>query len=265
MSFKQLIRKTGFSLLEMTLVMIIITIIASAVIPQLINQYTTNAANKTALDISAIEEASRAYYIANNQQWPQPNDTYPTAIAVLQAGGYLPPTWNPINPFGYGSSGQSNFKYFVSSSGPLLTVSTNVPIAATSIIQNLLPTTSVSGSTITSSVSISSFSGSGFGSWQTLSFNTVYQAATDGYLVGSVDLWGGLSGVQYGQAYFYTSQTSPPSINPEAAIQIYLYQAPGQTNSAVIPFNFEVRKGDYYELALTGGNVTGQTLKFLPS
>ena len=60
-----------------------------------------------------------------------------------------------------------------------------------------------------------------------INFNTIYQATTDGYLVGSVYLRGGISGVQYGQAYFYTSQTSPPSSSPEAAIQIYLYQAPG--------------------------------------
>ena len=59
----------GFSLLEMTVVIIVATILATALIPQLIKGYSINAANKTALDISAIQEASRAYYVANNN-WP---------------------------------------------------------------------------------------------------------------------------------------------------------------------------------------------------
>ena len=69
--------KGGFTLLELTVVLIIVTILTSAVIPQFINAYTVKAANKTALDISAVEEACRAYYIANSQ--------WPANIAILQA------------------------------------------------------------------------------------------------------------------------------------------------------------------------------------
>jgi prepilin-type N-terminal cleavage/methylation domain-containing protein len=136
--------KGGFSLLEMTIVLIIITVLASAVIPQFVRGYTVNAANKVALDISAIEEASRAYYIAN--------DAWPVSVAVLQTGNYLPPAWNGINPFGYSSATPSTYTYNISSTNALLTVSTNVPVAAQPIIQNLLPVASVSGSTVYSSV-----------------------------------------------------------------------------------------------------------------
>ncbi len=135
----------GFSLLEMTVVIICATILATALVPQLIRQYSINAANKVALDISAIEESSRAYYIANNN--------WPANIAVLQTGNYLPSSWNAINPFGYSSATPSNYSYNISSTTSLLTVSTFVPIAAQPIIQNLLPVTSVSGNNIYSSVS----------------------------------------------------------------------------------------------------------------
>lgn len=136
----------GFSLLELTIVLIIITILASAIVPQLINGYLIKAANKTALDMSSIEEASRAYYLENNN--------WPTNIAALQTGNYLPSTWNVINPFGLSASAPSNYTYNISSTGPALTVSTFVPTAAEPTIQNLLPVTSVSGNTINSTVSV---------------------------------------------------------------------------------------------------------------
>ena len=136
----------GFSLLEMTVVLIIITILTSAVIPQFIKQYSVNASNKVALDISAVEEASRAYYLANNG--------WPASIAVLQTGNYLPSSWNAINPFGYSSATPSTYSYNISSNGSLLTVSTTVPVSAQPIIQNLLPVTSVSGNIIYSSVPV---------------------------------------------------------------------------------------------------------------
>lgn len=144
--------KHAFSLLEMTVVIIIFTILATAIVPQLVKGYTINAANKTALDISAIEEASRAYYITNNK-WPD-NSVYPTPIAALQAGNYLPSNWNGINPFGYASATPSDYSYNVSSNGALLTINTTVPSAALLIIQNLLPVSSVSGNIVYSSVPV---------------------------------------------------------------------------------------------------------------
>src|ERR1035441_9567240 len=96
----------GFSLLEMTVVLMIVTILTSAVIPQFIKQYSVNAGNKVALDISAVEEASRAYYLAYN--------VWPVSIAVLQSGNYLPASWNGINPFGYSSATPSTYSYNIS-------------------------------------------------------------------------------------------------------------------------------------------------------
>jgi len=132
--------------LELTVVIIIISILASAVIPQLINGYMVKAANKTALDISAIQEASREFYVANN--------SWPANIAALQAGSYLPITWNGINPFGYSSASPLNYAYNLTSTPSLLTINTFVPLVAQPTIQNLLPITSVSGNVIYSSVPV---------------------------------------------------------------------------------------------------------------
>ena len=138
--------KKGFSLLEITIVLIIITILISAAVPQFINGYLIKAANKTALDISAIQEAGRAYYVAN--------DHWPTSMADLQSGNYLPSSWNPINPFGFSASNPSSFSYNLSSTPSLLTVNTFVPLSALPVIQNLLPVTFVTGNIIYSSVPV---------------------------------------------------------------------------------------------------------------
>ena len=138
--------KAGYSLLEMTVVLVIISILTAAAIPQLIKQYTVSAANKVALDMSAIEEAGRAYYIANN--------SWPASIAALQTTNYLPSSWNGINPFGYSAATPSIYSYNISSTTSLLTVNTYVPVAAQPIIQNLLPVTSVSGNIVYSSVPV---------------------------------------------------------------------------------------------------------------
>ncbi len=142
----------AFSLLEMTVVIIIMTILASAAIPVLSRSYLEKAGNKTALDISAIQDAARAYYIDNNK-WPD-NSLYATPIAALQAGNYLPASWNPINPFGVNAAAPSTYSYNATSAGATFTVYTNVPTASLALIQNVLPTNWVSGNDIYSSVSV---------------------------------------------------------------------------------------------------------------
>ncbi len=142
----------AFSLLEMTVVIIILTILASAAIPVLSRSYLEKAGNKTALDISAIQEAARAYYVDHNK-WPD-TSVYATPIAVLQAGNYLPSAWNGINPFGVNAATPSIYSYNASSTGSTFIVYTYVPITAEPIIQNLLPTNWTSGNIIYSSVSV---------------------------------------------------------------------------------------------------------------
>ena len=142
----------AFSLLEVTVVIIILTILASAAIPVLSRSYLEKAGNKTALDINTIQEAARAYYIDNNK-WPD-TSSYSTPIAALQAGNYLPSRWNVINPFGVNASTSSSYSYNASSTASTFTVSTYVPLSVQPIIQNLLPANWVSGNMVYSSVSV---------------------------------------------------------------------------------------------------------------
>jgi prepilin-type N-terminal cleavage/methylation domain-containing protein len=146
MRISTLTNNKAFSLLELTVVIIILTILASAAIPVLSRSYIERAANKTALDMGAIQEAARAYYIDQNK-WPD-------SIGTLQAGNYLPSSWNGINPFGINASNPAAYTYNASSTGSIFTVFTSVPAMAEPIIQNLLPTNWTSGNTVYSSVSV---------------------------------------------------------------------------------------------------------------
>jgi len=243
----------GFSLLELTIVLIIITILTSAAIPQLVNGYTVKAANKTALDISAIQEACRAYYVANNA-WPD-GSVYGTPIAALQSGvnPYLPPSWNAINPFGFSSAIPSDYSYNVTSNQNLLTVSTVIPTAAIPIIQSLLPDTTVSAAPTASEEIIKSSvtpSGAvnGFGQWQAdFSAGQVYQALTDGIVYASAYIVGNeKSGFS-----IITGPNNPPSNNPSFTMD-------GASNSSTTEFNesysLHVRKGDYWQVLPFGAS-----------
>jgi prepilin-type N-terminal cleavage/methylation domain-containing protein len=237
----------GYSLLEMTVVLIIISILTAAVIPQLIKQYTVNAANKVALDMSAIEEAGRAYYIANN--------SWPASIAALQTANYLPSSWNGINPFGYSAAAPSTYGYNISSTASLLTVNTYVPVAAQPIIQNLLPVTAVSGNIVYSSVPVPGGASGGFGTWVAESVGTTYQAATDGFVV-VYNYLNNNNDYMYG----YTDSSSNPTtlraafgLNNGVQNGVYGYY----------PFMFPVRKGDYYKVITPG--FSSATMYFLPA
>ena len=239
--------KAGYSLLEMTVVLVIISILTAAAIPQLIKQYTVSAANKVALDMSAIEEAGRAYYIANN--------SWPASIAALQTTNYLPSSWNGINPFGYSAATPSIYSYNISSTTSLLTVNTYVPVAAQPIIQNLLPVTSVSGNIVYSSVPVPGGSSGGFGLWVAKSVGTTYQAATDGFVV-VYNYLNNNNDYMYG----YTDSNSNPTtlraafgLNNGVQNGVYGYY----------PFMFPVRKGDYYKVTTPGFSTA--TMYFLPA
>jgi prepilin-type N-terminal cleavage/methylation domain-containing protein len=257
---RKMIRKTfrkGFTLLEMTIVLIIITILTSAAIPALTQNFVNQAEQKTSMDINNIQNAALAYYV-HNSAWP--TSITPTGVnppTDLESNGFLPTGWNATNPFGNA--------YSIANSGSILTVSTQVASGTQTTILNQLPTSSYSGNVVSSSVPVPGVTSSGFGQWQSINFDQPYQAPSDGYVVGSVYLRGGISGTQSAQADYYTSSTNPPTSNPSAHIPIYLYQAPGQTNGAIMPFNFPVRKGDYYEMVLTQGYVYAENLYYLPS
>ena len=127
----------AFSLLELTLVVSIMTVVLSAAVPSWKREYLVKAAQKTALDMSTIEDAARAYYI-DNKLWP-------AALLDLQNGGYLPPTWDGKNPW-------KNL-YTISSVPSLFTVTTTVQDGIQGVLSSSLPTATVTGTSVSSSVS----------------------------------------------------------------------------------------------------------------
>ena len=106
------ITNKGFSLVELSISILILSIIASAVLPSFIMGIRQSAAKKTAIEISQVQEAARKYYIDKN--------SWPSNFSTL-AASYLDPTWSATNlsPFGK--------PYAVSISGQNLTVQTDIP------------------------------------------------------------------------------------------------------------------------------------------
>jgi prepilin-type N-terminal cleavage/methylation domain-containing protein len=242
----------GFSLLEITIVLIIITILASAAIPVLTRDYLNKAGNKVALDMSTIQEAARAYYISNN--------AWPANVAVLQSGNFLPSSWNGTNPFGISSVTPSNYSYNITSNVATLTVSTYVPTAAQPIIQNLLPTNWVSGNNIYSSVAVPGGIITSLSQPIPLSAGTIYYANTDGFLVGNTYT------VAQGNGFAVISDgNSTPSYIAQRA-QVIWYSGGASTR---LPISYPIKKGNYYEAIGYdfNGNVSNgqvQTLNFIP-
>jgi len=87
----------GFSLIELSIGTLLLSILVSAVVPNFIMGIRQDAAKKTAVEISQIQEAARKFYV-DKGHWPA---DFPTLAA-----GYLDPTWSAtnLNPFGYSYS-----------------------------------------------------------------------------------------------------------------------------------------------------------------
>ena len=131
--------KKSFTLAELTIVMAVLTISAGAVYPVLIRQIENKAAEKTALEMSVVQEAARAYYI-NTHAWP-------TGLGVLQTGGYLNPTWVTNNPFGN--------PYMISNTTATFTVSSALTAAGLCNLVALdLPTSNINGLSVSSTIGI---------------------------------------------------------------------------------------------------------------
>ena len=128
--------KKGFTLIELSIVMAVLAILAGSITPIFIKKIQVKAAEKTALEISAIEQGALAYYVANN--------AWPGNIQALQHTGYVNPSWNANNPW--------QNPYSVSSTQNSFTVSTTVPTEWTSLVARDLPTSSVLQNSVSSTV-----------------------------------------------------------------------------------------------------------------
>jgi len=128
--------KKGFSLIELCIALGVLVILTSSITPVFIKRMQIKAGEKTALEMSTIEQAALSYYATNN--------AWPASIVALQSAGYLNPSWSASNPW--------QNAYTVSSNTSAFTVSTTVPQEWTSLVARDLPTSSVTGLIVGSTV-----------------------------------------------------------------------------------------------------------------
>lgn len=128
--------KKGFSLIELCIALGIVAILTGTIVPVFIKRIQIKAGEKTAAEISVIQQAALAYFTANN--------AWPASLAALQNEGFLNPSWVANNPW--------QNPYTISSTLNSFTVSTTVPEAWTALVARDLATSSVSGTAVTSSV-----------------------------------------------------------------------------------------------------------------
>jgi len=130
--------KKGFSLIELCIVLGVMAIFTSAVTPVFIKRVQIRAGEKTALEMSVIQQAALSYYAANN--------AWPGGIQALQSAGYLNPAWVANNPW--------QNAYSISFGSGSFTVSTIVPQEWTSLVARDLPGASIAGSAVVSTMPV---------------------------------------------------------------------------------------------------------------
>ncbi len=130
--------KNGFSLIELCIVLAIMAILTGSITPIFIKSIQIKAGEKTALEMSVIEEAARAYYVAYN--------AWPASIAALQNAGYLSSSWIANNPW--------QNSYNISSAINTFTVSTDLPQEWTQLVARDLPSTSIYQNTVSSTIPV---------------------------------------------------------------------------------------------------------------
>lgn len=128
--------KKGFSLIELCIVIGILAILAGSLTPVFIKRIQVKAGEKTAQEMSVIQQAALSYYTANN--------AWPANLAALKSAGYLNPSWVTNNPW--------QNAYSIASNAGSFTVSTTVPQEWTNLVARDLSTSSILGSTVLSSV-----------------------------------------------------------------------------------------------------------------
>ncbi|MBF0386645.1 MAG: tail fiber protein [Candidatus Omnitrophica bacterium] len=131
-------RNDGFTLLELAIVLAATALIAGAVVPSFIKSAFVDAARRAALEVSQVQEASRAYYV-KKKAWP-------VDIAALKIEGYLDPAWSGINPFGK--------PYILEQSGEVMLVKTEVKNEVAGVLLGTLPMSALNAGSVVSGVTV---------------------------------------------------------------------------------------------------------------
>ncbi|MBF0490192.1 MAG: prepilin-type N-terminal cleavage/methylation domain-containing protein [Candidatus Omnitrophica bacterium] len=130
------LQQKAFSLIEISIAMGIIAILASAIVPIGIRGVQIKAGEKTALEMLMIQDASRNYYIDHN--------SWPADVATLQAQDYLNKNWLAANPW------HNPYQIFNNTLG--LTVSSIVPVQWVALVASHLPASTINNGTVNSTI-----------------------------------------------------------------------------------------------------------------
>ena len=137
---RNILNLKGFSLLELSIVMGVTALLATAVMPIAVRSIEIKAGEKAVTEVALIQAAAVKFY--NDQK------VWPVDLAQLQSQGYLSPLWSLLNPWAN--------PYEVSSTSNTFSVSTQVPPNLVSMLAFRLPQSSVDGNTVTSVIGAAS-------------------------------------------------------------------------------------------------------------
>lgn len=141
MGYKRLENQNGFSLLELAVSLSVMAILGAAVIPSLSAWVRIKYAEKTVMEILLVQDAARNYY-GDHGLWPQ-------TMEELTEQGYLHPSWEAANPWGD--------SYQIIVDPRLFNIATRVPEDLVGVLSARLPSATVQGETVSSSIPIGGF------------------------------------------------------------------------------------------------------------
>ncbi|MBI4310089.1 MAG: type II secretion system protein, partial [Candidatus Omnitrophica bacterium] len=124
----------GFSLIELSIAMGAIAVLATAMLPAAIRSLEIKAGEKTVTEVAIIQEAARKF---RNEQ-----KSWPASLVQMQTLQYLAPQWSLLNPW--------NDPYQISSNANTFSVAAIVPDNLVSMLAFRLPQASVDGQKVTS-------------------------------------------------------------------------------------------------------------------
>ena len=128
--------KRGFTLIEMSLAVVLAAIMASALVPNFVRSLHIEAARKSAVEMAQIAEAGRMFYIQQN--------AWPDDLQALKTAGFIDHDWNGKNPFGD--------LYSLALSDANLDVLTTVPQDMAPVVAGFLPMAVAQGALVRMSV-----------------------------------------------------------------------------------------------------------------